>query len=106
MPRTRDEVIGWLIARHFDVEGGLERIAVVRGGPNGPIKLLEVNANTVPSGSIEVFSFSPTADVPFVTEIAELTPEEWQRLERNALETPLGWSRDDIEQVFDRPAAA
>jgi hypothetical protein len=70
-----------------------------------PIKLLEVNANTVPTGSIEPIPFSPSRDIPFVTEIAEISPEEFSRLERGELAVPPGWTLEDADDV-PRPRAA
>jgi hypothetical protein len=105
---TKSEVIRWLVDHHFRIEEGLQRIYIIRGprfdDPQDPIKLLEVNANTVPTGSVEAFSFSPTKDVPFVTEIAEITPEEFRRLEQHELALPAGWSLEDAEHK-QRPAA-
>jgi hypothetical protein len=108
MPRTKADVIHWLIDHHFRIEVGLEHIVIIRGSnfddPRDPIKLLEVNANTLPTGSVEPFSFSPTADVPFVTEIAEITPEEYRRLQQKELALPPGWTLEGAEDK-QRPAA-
>jgi hypothetical protein len=108
MASTKAEVIRWLVDHHFRIEDGLQHILIIRGprfeDPQDPIKLLEVNANTVPTGSVEPFSFSPTADVPFITEIAEITPEEFQRIKQHELALPPGWSLEDAEDR-QRPAA-
>jgi len=104
---TKAEVIRELVRAHFRVEEGLQRIAVMRTKDGEPIKLLEVNENTVSTGagSIEVFSFSPTRDVPYVTEIAEVTPEQYARLEGGAIRAPVGWTVDDVDHVVVRSAA-
>jgi len=41
----------------------------------------------------------------FVTEIAEITPDEFSRLERGELRLPRGWSLDGANDV-PRPRAA
>jgi hypothetical protein len=76
----------------------MERIFVMRAGlddPREPIKLLEVNANTLPTGSVEPIPFSATRDVPFVTEIAEISPDEFVEIARGRLTLPPGWSVED-----------
>ncbi len=73
--------------------------------PDGSIKLLEVNANTFPTGSIEAIPFSSTDEVPFVTEIAEISPDEFSRLERGELDLPEGWTLENAEDL-QRPRAA
>ena len=98
-----------LIAWHFEVEP--ERLEVFRivsddeDAPDEPIKLLEVNAATFASGSIEPFSFSPSADVPYRTVIAEITPDELERVRRNELPLPAGWSLEKAE-AKQRPKVA
>ena len=70
MPITKRDAARVLVDAHFRIEDGLERIFIMPAGledPREPIKLLEVNANTLPTGSVEPFAFSPTKDVPFVT---------------------------------------
>jgi hypothetical protein len=108
MPITKEEAARVLAEAHFGIEDGLERVFIIRAGiddPREPIKLLEVNANTVPTGSIEAIPFSPSKDIPFVTEIAEISPEEFSRLERGELALPQGWTLDDADDV-PRPRAA
>jgi hypothetical protein len=105
---TKAEVARSLAEQHFRIEEGLERIFIMRTGlddPREPIKLLEVNANTFPTGSIEPIPFSSTVDVPFVTEIAEISPDEFVRLERGELTLPAGWTLENAENLR-RPNAA
>jgi hypothetical protein len=53
---TKDETARELARKHFEAKGGLTRIFRLTGNievetnPGEPVKLLEVNANTVPSG--------------------------------------------------------
>ena len=95
---TKAEVAHKLAKYHFLIEEGMERIFIMRAGLEDlrePIKLLEVNANTVPIGSIEPIPFSATRDVPFVTEIAEISPNEFTQLMEGKLVLPPGWSIRD-----------
>ena len=109
MARTKDEAAQELATWHFGVEPDLKRVIRIVGDnedePGEPIKLLEVNAATVATGSVEPFAFAPSASVPFPTAIAEVTPEEFDRIERNELALPKGWSLAK-SQRFERPQAA
>jgi hypothetical protein len=107
--RSKDKVARELIAAHFRVEPALLRIYRIRSDreddPGEPIKLLEINANTVSTGSVEPFAFAPTKDFPSPTIIAEITPEELKQLEEGKIELPRGWSLANAE-TFERKRAA
>ncbi len=109
MDRSKDDVARELVDLHFRVEPALSRIYRIRSeredDPREPIKLLEVNANTVPTGTVDTFAFAPTKDIPVPTVIAEVTPEEHQQLREGKLPLPRGWSLDGAE-TFERPQAA
>jgi hypothetical protein len=94
----KDAVAERLIAKHFEVEPEVERILYF--DDEGTITLVEVSGSTPASGSIEAFVFGPTKDVPFMTRIAEITPEEYDRF-RDA--PPSGWDFSRA-RVFERPS--
>jgi hypothetical protein len=107
MALTKADVARSLAKHHFQIEDGLLRVRIISTGANDadePIKLLEVNANTFPTGSIEPISFAPTAEVPFVTEIAEISPDEYAQLMRGQLILPRGWTLDDDDDDLTRAA--
>jgi len=109
MAHTKDEAVRELAEWHFSVEPDLTHVIRIvadnEDAPNEPIKLLEVNAATVATGSVEPFAFSPSESVPFPTVIAEVTPEEFERIQRAELMLPNGWSLVN-NQRFNRPKAA
>ena len=51
------------------------------------------------------YAFAGSASVPFSTVIAEVTPEEFDRIQRNEIQLPKGWSLDK-SLLFERPRAA
>ena len=84
---------------HYHIEPYLTRIFALQGSPesesrpDSPIKLLEVNASTPPSGILPLhFSAAPESGIPYPTVIVEVTPEEFERIERNELRLPDGWA--------------
>ncbi len=109
MARAKDEAAEELANWHFGVEPFLERVVRILGdnedAPGEPIKLLEVNGATVATGSVEVFAFAPSKSVPFPITIAEVTPEEFERIRRAELPLPRGWSLENSKD-FLRPRAA
>jgi hypothetical protein len=96
MARSKDEVTQELVDAHFRIEPALSHIYRIRSDreddPREPIKLLEVNANTVATGSVDSFSFAPTKDTPSPTVIAEVTPEEFRQIQSGEIALPRGWS--------------
>jgi len=109
MAPTKDEAARELAAWHFGVEPYLERVIRIlaenEDEPGEPIKLLEVNGATVATGNVEAFAFAPSKSLPFPITIAEVTPEEFERIARHELPLPRGWSLENSEQ-FPRPRAA
>jgi hypothetical protein len=91
-----------LAAKHYQVEAGLKRIfritgtAEVEAVPAEPIKLLEVNENTVPSGVMPLgFDAAPAAGIPFPSVIIEVTPSEFEQIQTKELKLPNGWGIAD-----------
>jgi hypothetical protein len=95
-----------LASKHFEVEAGLTQIfriqdeaETVRGEP---IKLLEVNENTVPSGVMPLrFGPAPASGIPFSSVIVEVTPEEFKRIQSHELKLPEGW---EIGEELPKPS--
>jgi hypothetical protein len=102
--RAARELIDW----HYRVEPELETvyrvIAENEDDPDEPIKLVEINAAAVSTGSFSAFGFAPTDDFAYRTIIAELTRDELEAL-RNKGAIPKGWNLDGARE-YPRPAAA
>jgi hypothetical protein len=96
MPATKAEAARKLAEAHFALEKGLKRIFRLEGreeaAPAEPIKLLEVNLLTVPSGVMPLhFGPAPAGGIPFSSIIVEVTPEEFERIKAKQLSLPYGW---------------
>lgn len=104
MDRTKDGMMKRLIHAHFDIEPDIDLIVEIIGedvqGRDEAVKLLEVNRATTEAG-IQPIHFGPDAahgiDLPSV--IVEVTPEEFDRIERGDLALPNGWR---LGRRFDR----
>ncbi len=82
---------------HLRMEPTIERIVRITGpdeeDPSEPIKLLEVNPDTPASGIVPII-FGPSDEIPAPTILVEITPEEYDKLNREELELPAGWKLD------------
>ena len=87
-----------LARKHYVIEVGVTDVirftqnvdVEVRRGE--PIKLLEVNENTVPSGIMPIqFAPSPASGITYPTTIIEVTPQEYERIKKHELALPAGW---------------
>ena len=57
------------------------------------VKLLEVNADTAPSGILPLY-FGPVASsgIPYPSVIVEVTPDEFEKIGLHELRLPDGWT--------------
>jgi len=100
---TRDEEAVALAQKHYEVESGLTHVfritgaAEVEAKPTEPIKLLEVNENTVPSGILPLhFGPSPASGLHYSCVIMEVTPDEYQKIQSAELRLPNEWRIGDL----------
>jgi len=96
-----EQLVASLVQEHFELEEDLEQIIWLKKGPASEIRLLEINRNTAATGMVEVFGFAPSVDIPYPLRIAEITPEEWERVQNGEISLPESWSLDDAE-IFTR----
>ncbi len=80
---------------HANLEDTISGIAYIQSGseenPDEPIKLLEINSATAPSGFFPVV-FGPSEKIPYKSTLVELTPKEAQELEKgNLRDWPKDW---------------
>ena len=84
-----------LAHRHFDLVQGVEQIFLLKktgteSSSTEPIKLLEVNRETVACGIMPVY-FGPSREVPYPLVVLDVTPREFNRLRKGKLTLPDGW---------------
>ncbi|MBC8230081.1 hypothetical protein H8E77_11090 [bacterium] len=96
-----EKIVRQLVQSHFEIEPNIDEIVWFRDGVEQEIRLIEINRDTLPTGSVEVFSFAPIQDVPFPVRIADITPQEWKQVRSGDIPLPLGWTLRQI-QIFQR----
>jgi len=97
--RDKDEAARFLADAHFRIEPSLSHIFRIVGTegseqrPDEPVKLLEVNDATIPSG-IMPLQFAPDAafGMPYSSVIVEVTPQEFEDIRNQSLLLPNGWT--------------
>lgn len=92
----KDEIARMLAEAHRMEQTTITKIFRLLGpreaAENEPIKLLEVNPATSPSG-IWPIAFTPDPpDVPFGSVVVEVTPGEYEDIRANRLALPNGWT--------------
>ncbi len=95
----KDEVARLLAEAHREMEPAISRIIRLvterEEELREPVKLLEVNPATSPSG---IFPIAFTADpprVPYPSIVAEVTEAEYQQITAGTLHLPAGWRIGD-----------
>jgi len=110
MDGSKDAVAQRLAEAHYAIEPGIELIIQLLASPDQerdpkePVKLLEVNQNTTADGIHPVF-FGPHAasGIFFPSAIIEVTPGEYEEIQRDPASLPNGWR---LGREFARAAPA
>jgi hypothetical protein len=92
----KDEVATMLAAAHRAADPKIVRIVRLvsekEGEPGDPVKLLEVNPETSPSGVLPIAFAADPPTVPFPSIVVEVTPEEFDRIVGHTLKLPHDWN--------------
>lgn len=97
--QSKDVEADRLAQVHYEIEAGITQIFRIisthdrEDRVEEPIKLLEVNEDTVAAGIVPLqFAAAPAEAVPFASIIVEITPAEYEKLSSRELALPDGWS--------------
>jgi hypothetical protein len=109
-PPSKAMVAKRLAEAHYALDPGIELIVELKAdakrerATDEPIKLLEVNRSTVPTG-IQPLFFGPhrASGIMYPSVIIEVTPNEYQDILKDRAELPNGWQ---IGSKFAKPARA
>jgi hypothetical protein len=100
----RDAFARWYAVRHLSTEPALREVVYLpAGAPANEIRLVEVNALATDAGPVEPLDFGADADLPGAHRVlvADVSPEQWDRLARGELALPPGWALAGA-RAFDR----
>lgn len=86
----------WLARQHLEFDSRLaEVIYLPTGAPEDEVRLLEVNTGLYRNADQAIVAVETTpaiADLPFRVWIADVTSEEWERIQSSPDKLPIGWS--------------
>lgn len=90
---TKHEAAKRLAATHFRIDPGVVKIVELVGDHRSDaIRLLEVNEETAEDGIYPFhFDADPPRGVVFPTVLIEVTPHEFEQIQRGQLPLPYGW---------------
>jgi hypothetical protein len=94
-----------LIQEHFELDPSLEKVIWVNSDKPAEIRLLEITPETFPAGEVLSYYFPPDDEFPYATIMAQITPEEWQKVLRNEIILPEGWTLEN-HKVYSREMVA
>lgn len=102
---TKDETSHHLADAHFRLDPSIVRIFRIietdEENPARPVKLLEVNAMTPELGISPIgMGADPARDVFYPSVVVEISPNEFDRLQRGELKLPHDWKLSD--ELFPR----
>jgi hypothetical protein len=99
---SKDAEARYLAQKHYQIERSVTHIlritsqADAETRPDEPIKLLEVNEETVASGVVPIaFAPDPASGIHYPSVIVEVTPDEFQKIKSEELKLPVGWILGD-----------
>jgi hypothetical protein len=100
---TRQQFAEWLAKRHLTSDAAIERAVYLPiGSPDDEIRLLEVNRfiNRSDSDVVEPLDFTPDTDPPFKVFVADVTMNQWERIQQMPESIlPPGWRLDGYEII-------
>lgn len=88
-----EDIVQRMVRDHFETEEFVERIIWFKSiDGEEEIHLLEVNRDTPPSGAVMLLYFGATEKFPLSARVADVTPDEWEKISRGEISLPSGWS--------------
>jgi hypothetical protein len=100
----RQRVAQLLARRHYQLEPAITEMLTIKltgvneaTSPREPIRLLEVNGNTTPSGIMPLkFDAVPASGIDYPCIIVQITPDEYDKVKSKELPLPRGWTLGQV----------
>jgi hypothetical protein len=101
----RDELAKWYAKRHMDIDDGVMQILYLpKNAPPREIRFLEVNRMISEMTSAEPIDFGVDiggADAHTLY-VLDVTPSQWEALQKKAMPLPVGWTLDESQELARR----
>ena len=93
---TKESIAGLLAVAHRETDPAISRIRRIvtdrEDDAREPVKLLEVNPETSPSGILPIAFIPDPPEVPYPSVVVEVTEEEYAQIVDKRLLLPAGWT--------------
>jgi hypothetical protein len=105
IPATYDDAVRTLARWHAALESrNLEIFAFPDPGET-VVRLIEISDEFPRTGRVVPVSFGRSAEFPFKSSVALVTPDEWQQILAGTLPLPDGWDLRSQQKVWPDGAA-
>jgi hypothetical protein len=103
----RDRFARWIGKRHYDIDKGITRVVYLPdNAPPDELRLLEVNSlAAIPENApVTAVDFMPDIEgIHYKLFVADVTPGQFDAIEREELALPEGWSLHDRQDIIRDP---
>ncbi len=94
-----DEAVKQIATGHRDTDQPPAAVILFPDPQEEVIRLLDVTSLVPETGEFYWVRFGATPEVPFITEIAQVTPAEWESIQHGTMALPAGWDLAAAEEV-------
>ena len=63
------------------------------------IRFIDIDAETIPTGEAMIFAFGRSKGFPYRNEVAQVTPEEWEKIKSHEIPLPDGWLVEAAQHI-------
>lgn len=104
LPRSYDEAVKVLAESHAKSDSGTVRVISYPDPNENRVRLVVVSDHNLPAEGEQVvaYPFTRAKDFPFLSEVALLSLDDWQRVTQGTLKLPAGWATTGAHEVWSR----
>lgn len=100
IPKTYDDAVKTLVGWHAEGQDDLDAIYLFPDSSGQVVRLVEVCRSFAETGDVAPVSFGASAEFPFKSSVALVTPAQWKDIQSGALSPPQGWEWGKQKQVW------
>ena len=94
-----EENVKRIAGLHFSLDEEIDQIIWFENNGEKRVCLIEVNRTALPTESVEPFLISASDEIPLDLIVADMTPKEWEKIEKGEIKLPTGWNLEKIKKI-------